>query len=84
MFREVLSLGPGYLGALAFSLLILLFAWRRITKDYAIRQSKAGGVRAPVLATNPLTGMYLGKVAFHGYCACLNLPQACGSSWMPG
>jgi hypothetical protein len=55
MFANILSLGPVYLTAYTFCFLVLFYTARRILKDNRIR--RIGGVRAPVLSTNPLTGM---------------------------
>ena len=54
MFKVILELPPSHFLALVFVLLVLFYGSRRVWKDYQIR--KIGGVRAPVLATNPLTG----------------------------
>ncbi len=65
MFRAILSLGPIHLTAIVFTSLVLYYGYLRLAKDYQIRHSKAGGVRAPVLATNPFTGtLELGLSSF--------------------
>ena len=54
MFKAILELPPAHFLALTVGFLVLFYGSRRIWKDYQIW--KVGGVRAPVLATNPLTG----------------------------
>ncbi|KAK3371311.1 cytochrome P450 [Lasiosphaeria ovina] len=55
MPSALLSLGPFYTIVLVFSCAAFYFAARRVYIDYKIR--KTGGVRARVIATNPLWGL---------------------------
>lgn len=57
MFASVLALGPLRLGGIVFGLIVLYYAVRRVIVNYQIR--KTGGVRAPIIATNPLFGRKL-------------------------
>jgi cytochrome P450 len=52
MFAALMALGPVYLSGLTFAVLTIFFAARRIINDRRIYH--AGGVRANVMATNPL------------------------------
>ncbi|KAL1878555.1 hypothetical protein VTK73DRAFT_7820 [Phialemonium thermophilum] len=52
VFARVLALGTANLCFLCVVLLISFYTARRLLLDYRI--SKSGGVRAPILATNPL------------------------------
>lgn len=52
MFADLLSREAGPAWALAFGILALFYVVRRVITDYQLK--KIGGVRAPVLATNPL------------------------------
>ncbi|KAL2020133.1 hypothetical protein VTK56DRAFT_8738 [Thermocarpiscus australiensis] len=64
MIQFLLTLGPLYTSALVLSCLTLFFMVQKAIVDHKIR--KLGGVRAPVLATNPITGSrFLIKA---GYC----------------
>jgi cytochrome P450 len=56
MFALLFSFGPLYTSAFVLAILTILFLSRRCFVDYQIR--RLGGVRAPVLATNPVSGMY--------------------------
>lgn len=53
--KEILSLGPLYLSSLCLVPLVAYFIVSRRYADYRIRQ--LGGVRAHVLALNPITGL---------------------------
>ncbi|KAJ4306964.1 hypothetical protein N0V88_000337 [Collariella sp. IMI 366227] len=64
MVSFLLGLGPLYTSALVLGFLTLLFLSRRLYVDYRIR--KLGFVRAPVLGTNPITGLPFFIKA--GYC----------------
>lgn len=55
MFSALLELPPSHVLVFVVGSLVLFYGSRRVWKDYKIR--KVGGVRAPVLATNPLTGL---------------------------
>lgn len=57
MLELLFALGPLYTSALILGCVVLLFAARRVYVDYRIRT--LGGVRAPVLGTNPITGKAL-------------------------
>ena len=79
MFSAVLSRGPACLGLIFLVFFVLLYGGRRVVKDYQIRTSKAGGIRAPILGTNPVTG----NIPIpRPPPARLTGPQASGSSWM--
>lgn len=55
MFSELLAIGPLYLSGLA---LLPLVAWFILAPLYVnVRIRRTGGVRAHVLATNPITGL---------------------------
>lgn len=54
MFATLMALGPVYLSGLTFAMLAIFFATRRLVNDRRIYD--AGGVRANVMATNPLFG----------------------------
>ena len=54
MLAFLLSLTPGALVASGFLFLTAVFALRKAVMDYKVR--KRGGVRAYLLASNPLTG----------------------------
>ena len=56
MFSALLELPPSHVLVFVVGSLVLFYGSRRVWKDYKIR--KVGGVRAPVLATNPLTGTW--------------------------
>lgn len=56
MFTSLLSLGFANIAGISLVFLTIFFALRRVIANYRIRN--AGGVRAPVLATNPLFGKY--------------------------
>lgn len=53
MFKALLSINPVYLSAFLFSIVILYFIALKASKDRRIR--KTGGIRSPILGTNPLT-----------------------------
>jgi hypothetical protein len=54
MFAALFALGPVYTSAIIFGLVSIYYAAR---KAYVTRQVlRTGGVRSPVLATNPLFG----------------------------
>jgi cytochrome P450 len=55
MLQFLLALGPLHTSALVLGCLSIFFLSRKLLVDYKIR--KLGGVRAPVLATNPVTGL---------------------------
>lgn len=55
MFSELLALGPLYLSCLTLLPIIAWFIFAPLYTNTRIRRT--GGVRAHVLATNPLTGM---------------------------
>jgi hypothetical protein len=56
MFAALFALGPLYTSAIVFALLALYYAAR---KAYVTRQVlRTGGVRSPILATNPLFGKH--------------------------
>lgn len=54
MLGFLLTLGPLYTSALVVGCLAVFFLSRKALVDHKIR--KLGGVRAPVLGTNPITG----------------------------
>lgn len=56
MFAALLALGPVYLTGLTLGLLTIFFAFRRLYTDRLLYES--GGVRSPVIATNPVTGKH--------------------------
>lgn len=66
MFRELLVLGPVYLGLIALSLVLVYYAARTAYIDYRVRN--VGGVRSTVLALNPLTGspVFIGAAVKQG------------------
>ncbi|KAK4151027.1 cytochrome P450 [Chaetomidium leptoderma] len=64
MLQFLFALGPFYTSALVLGYLTIFFLSRRLVVDYKIR--KLGGVRAPVLATNPVSGLPFMVKA--GYC----------------
>ncbi|KAK3297594.1 cytochrome P450 [Chaetomium fimeti] len=55
MLQFLFALGPLHTSALVLGCLSIFFLSRKLFVDYKIR--KLGGVRAPVLATNPLTAL---------------------------
>ncbi|KAH6850856.1 cytochrome P450 [Chaetomium sp. MPI-CAGE-AT-0009] len=55
MLQFLTSLGPLHASALVLGCLSIFILSRKLFVDYNIR--KLGGVRAPVLATNPVTGL---------------------------
>lgn len=57
MFTSVLALGPAKLSGIILVLTFLFYAVQRTIYDYRIRRT--GGVRAPMLANNPLFGKKL-------------------------
>jgi hypothetical protein len=57
MLQFLLDLGPLHTSAVVLACLSIFFLSRKLVVDYKIR--KLGGVRAPVLATNPVTGEVL-------------------------
>ncbi|KXX82803.1 Cytochrome P450 52A1 [Madurella mycetomatis] len=55
MFELLMALSPSYITALVVGCMVVVFMTRKALVDRKIR--KLGGVRSPVLATNPITGL---------------------------
>jgi hypothetical protein len=72
MFAALMALGPVYLSGLTFAVLTIFFAARRIINDRRIYH--AGGVRANVMATNPLFGAQPRKPTASSYLLILTSP----------
>jgi hypothetical protein len=51
---------PAYIAAGAIVPLVVVQAWIRVR--YALKVRAAGGVHAPMLAKNPITGMAAGQI----------------------
>lgn len=56
MLEFLVALGPSYTTALVVGCMVVIFMTRKALVDRKIR--KLGGVRSPVLATNPVTGNF--------------------------
>lgn len=67
--RTFTSIAPAYIAAGATGALVLVQAWIRVR--YALKVRAAGGVHAPMLAKNPITGMAAGQI----HALCLKLTQ---------